>query len=375
MTARILHIIPDLGSGGAQKLLVDLVDELDETSFESLVAPMYDPTGGENLPRKAQVRSLGKKPGFDRTILLKLSRTVSSFKPDVIHTHNYVLPYLLPVLARSSPPVLHTVHTLARVDGATRIGIQLQRQLFRRRRVLPVAVCPAIARDVQTFHDLPFDVTTVMNGVHIAAAGSAPRRDPRLRQSFGAGEDDLLAVFVGRLEPPKDLNCLLTAVAEARRRQGNLRLLIIGEGGMRRSLEVRAASLGLSDVVTFAGQRSDVSTLLASGDIFALPSFYEGLPLALLEAMALGLAVVASNVGGVQDAIEPDQSGVLVPAGNQDAFTAALVKLGKDDSLRSSLGAAAKRRAERLFDVVDMTRSYEHLYERLAHRPEAEGRR
>jgi glycosyltransferase involved in cell wall biosynthesis len=173
------------------------------------------------------------------------------------------------------------------------------------------------------------------------------------RQRNGFSDQDLLIVSVARLDRQKNPAALVRAIKAIPEAQ----LVLVGQGDLRSELE------GLPRV-HLLGVRDDIPEILAASDIFALSSDWEGLPLALIEAMAAGLPVVATAVGCVPEVVEDGVSGLLIGRGNQAELVAALISLAHDSGLRSSLGKAARRRSE-VFSLQAMVSAYEQLFAKL----------
>ena len=175
---------------------------------------------------------------------------------------------------------------------------------------------------------------------------------------------------MARLEPQKNPLGLIESFVQAFGPQAfgdapHSRLLLAGDGSLREAARAYAAQRGVADRVHFLGVRAEVAEMLAACDLFALSSHWEGSPLAVMEAMAAGLPVVATAVGGVPELVADGETGILVPAGEERAFAAALVSLARDPSRRQDLAAAALRRAA-AFNLDTMVASYAGLFERLA---------
>jgi glycosyltransferase involved in cell wall biosynthesis len=169
-------------------------------------------------------------------------------------------------------------------------------------------------------------------------------------------------VTVARLSPEKDVATLLKAAALATAGDPALRLEIAGDGPCGAELRRQAGKLGLSGRVCFHGETRDVPALLARAGLFVLPSRTEGVSLTLLEAMASGLAVVATRVGGNPEVVADGETGLLVPPGDPAALAAAILRLSHDDAERRRMGTAGRCRVERRFDVRRMTAAYERMY-------------
>jgi glycosyltransferase involved in cell wall biosynthesis len=185
-----------------------------------------------------------------------------------------------------------------------------------------------------------------------------------LRRECGAGEQDVLAAFVGRLVPIKRVDLVLRAIAEARRQAAPLRLVVAGDGKRRGELEGLTARLDLRDVVTFLGYVSDSSSVAAAADIAILASDNEGTPVALIEAAAAGRPAVATAVGGVPEVVVPG-AGMLAPRGDYDALADALVRFARDAPLRTRMGARAREHVLRKFSIERLLSDVERLYEEL----------
>jgi glycosyltransferase involved in cell wall biosynthesis len=184
------------------------------------------------------------------------------------------------------------------------------------------------------------------------------------RTALRIPQDTVAILAVSRLVPVKRLDRLLVAAAVAARAVPKVRLYIVGDGCSRASLEAQAAALGMADRTVFAGWTADTPNWYAAADIVALTSDNEGTPLSLIEAAAAGRAVVATDVGGVADVVADGETGIVVPAGDEAALAAALIRLARDSELRDRLGAAAPGRAggyaaDRLVDDLDSL--YRHL--------------
>jgi glycosyltransferase involved in cell wall biosynthesis len=169
---------------------------------------------------------------------------------------------------------------------------------------------------------------------------------------------------VGSLRPNKGHRILIDALAALLRSEGQAgwRLAIAGQGEERDALRRQAHEAGLGDRVHLLGQREDIADVHAAADVFAMPSYAEGLPLALLEAMFAGSAIVASGVGGIPEAVADEEEALLTPPGDADALRRALGRLLEDTALRARLGGAARRRADAQFRIERMVDRYETLY-------------
>jgi glycosyltransferase involved in cell wall biosynthesis len=211
----------------------------------------------------------------------------------------------------------------------------------------------------------PGQHTAILNGIDVEAFARGQGDRAEVRREMGVSPDAFLVASVGRLVPVKGHVHLIEALPEVLRRRPDAAVLIVGDGPLRRDLEGRARSLGVADRVRLPGHRGDVARVLGAADLFALPSLNEGLGLALVEAMAMGLATVASRVGGVPEVVLDGETGLLTPPGDAGALAGAILRLMGDAEARARMGAAGRERARARFSIERTVRETERLYEEL----------
>jgi glycosyltransferase involved in cell wall biosynthesis len=230
------------------------------------------------------------------------------------------------------------------------------------------SVSDRLRRDLVTHLRVPegkFEV--IYNGVDLTRIAAADRA--HARREVGASEDEVVIASVGRLVPVKHYESLLGAFARAFGRAAGAvktRLVLIGEGPERAKLEALAASLGIAARTTLLGHREDVPELLVGLDVFVLPSRSEGMSNTLLEAMAAGVPVVASDVGGNSEIVRDGDSGFLYPSGDEARLSQLLTELVGDPARRAQVGRRGYERVMREFSMGAMIAKYEALYERFA---------
>jgi glycosyltransferase involved in cell wall biosynthesis len=357
MKIRVLEVLASLKRAGAERMAVSLACRLDPDRFETAVVSLFDafPEGLEPALEKARVRTwhLGKRAGLDPRMYWRLFRVFRAFQPAIVHTHSYVLRYVWPV---AQGCVVHTVHNLAprEVDA---IGRTIHRLAFRAG-VVPVAVAAEVGRSFRELYGLE-PAATIPNGIDTAEF-RRPGARQEWRRANGFSGEDLLVVSVARLDAQKNPLGLIESFARALGQDPRWHLLMAGTGSL-----AAAARCGTCERVHFLGVRPDVPELLAASDIFALASHWEGHPMSVMEAMAAGLPVVATAVGGVPELVADGETGLLTPAGDNRAFADALAALAADPERRREFGEAGLRRAVQ-FDVDTMIASYSRLFERLA---------
>jgi len=209
-------------------------------------------------------------------------------------------------------------------------------------------------------------VVGIHNGVDLARVVAA-REAADLRRELGIAPDAIVIGTVGRLVPVKGLEPFLRAARLVRERRADLKVLIVGEGPSETRLHALSRDLTLEQNVLFLGHRADCYDLMALMDVFVLPSLSEGIPMALLEAMALSRPVVATRVGGIPEVIEHEVSGLLVDAGQDSALAGACLAMIDDRDRAQRLGIAARIRIEQAFTAQAMADRVAGLYCALAH--------
>lgn len=208
----------------------------------------------------------------------------------------------------------------------------------------------------------PEHISVIENGIEVIQTRAIPEEDlARLRWALRLPEQAHLLLAVGRLIPAKGHAVLLRAMATLTENQTNVICAIAGEGSLQTQLERQARELGIMQRMRFLGLRQDVPQLLKLAELYVQPSLSEGLSMAMLEAMAAGLPIVATDVGAAGKVIEHERSGLLVPANDPGALAGALQTLLDDETLRNRLGAAARQRVQTSYTLEDTCRAYEEL--------------
>jgi glycosyltransferase involved in cell wall biosynthesis len=359
---KILRVINELRQGGVQLRLVIVARELAKRGHDVTVLCIEAEGPNAEELRRAGVRVECRPVARWWSVreAWKLSRWMKAERFDVVHSHNFRQNMLATMAARFAgvPAIfaqVHTMHTYGRKQWVR------TDQLLSRVRSAMLAVSEAVAQDIrQSLKPFPPPrLEVLLNGVELDAFRSMPREEARsgLLAEFRWPAKAVVFLNAGRLSEQKNQRELLEAFAAVHREHPQARLLIAGEGELRGELEQRVGELAIADAVALPGQREDMPRLLAGSDVFVLPSTYEGFSNAILEALASGLPVVASDVGGAREQIREGETGLVVPPRDVPALTHALQRLAGDSAERTRMAEGARKDAERfsLDAMIDRT--------------------
>jgi glycosyltransferase involved in cell wall biosynthesis len=358
---RVLHITPSFGVGGAEQMTSHLMVGLSE-SHDVSGAGLYRAmnTSIESRLNEARIPlwHLNKRPGFDPRIYLALDRVFRQVRPQVVHTHLSVLRYALPALVfRRIPVVIHTLHNLAQYENDW-FGRAVQQFAFRGA-VIPVAISSEVALSFRHVYGVECPAM-VPNCIPVEKYRARLGDRELWRTKLGLDSESTVFICIGRLEPQKNPLLLVRAFADLN--DPSSHLVMLGEGSLRDRILACVRDLRITSRVHLLGERPDVAECLSAADVFVLSSDWEGNPLAVMEAMAASLPVVATAVGGVPELVRFGREGYLVPAGDRKEFTAAIRALLENRELRQEMSRASLRRAVSEFSVERMTAGYAHVY-------------
>jgi glycosyltransferase involved in cell wall biosynthesis/protein-tyrosine-phosphatase len=316
-------------------------------------------------------------------ILRCLVRFFKEHDIDVVHTHRYKDSVLAAIAAKLAGVrhVVRTVHGLREpMSGWAALKFRLYEALDRLALLccvdLVIAVSMRMADTLRASGYRPTSVTHIHNGVDLSAIDERIKKDPACtRRELGIEPDAIVVGTVGRLSAVKGHATLLRAARRILHRHPNATFLIVGSGPLDSELRAEAARLGIGDACVFAGARRDVHDLMAAIDVFVLPSLDEGIPMALLEAMALRIPVVATAVGGVPEVVQDGVTGILVPAADHEALADASLRLIADREWAHAVGARGRQLVEQRFTQERCGRALLTAYRSVALIPRIHTRR
>jgi sugar transferase (PEP-CTERM/EpsH1 system associated) len=362
---RILHVISYMGRGGAEMGILKLIAGLGE-GFEHRICTTrgLDADFVRSSFSEEKMYFAGSSDLKLQFPLFRLARIMRRYRPHIVHTRNWgAIEAVAAAKLAGVPVVIHSEHGYE-IDMFA--GLPVRRRLFRRAAYAMADAVFAVTRELRDFHACqawirPERIGVIYNGVDTQRF--APRRETRtvVRKELGLPEESFVVGAVGRLVAIKDHQTLLKAAALLSASGIDVRVLLVGSGPERERLHGRATD-ALEGRVCFAGDSSRVPEMLNAMDVFVLPSLGEGMSNTLLEAMACGLPVLATNVGGNPEIIENDVSGCLFTPGDAEWLASKLKLLARDPALIHQLGTTARNRAIESFNLSRMLETYRSFY-------------
>lgn len=368
---RVLHVVKGLGPGGAERLLCVAAAERNRERFDydvAYVLPWKDHLVAELTGDGVGVHCVGQGSGRARPVLdlrwvARLRALVTSGGYDVVHVHTPVIAgFVRPIvrlLGRRRPKLVFTEHNGWRtyalptrlVNGVT-YGLDDAH----------VAVSNEVRASIhRRFRD---EVEVLVHGVRVDELRKQRAERAAVRSELGFSDDDVVIGTVANYLPQKAYPVLFEAARIAVAAEPSVRFVSVGQGHLEEEIKAEHARSGLGDRFQLLGYRADAVRILAGCDVFTLASHYEGMPVALMEALALGLPVAATAVGGVPDAVTEGREGLLVPPGRPGELADTYVRLAKDEMLRTQMAQAAYDRGAD-FDIRRAVRRMEDVYATL----------
>ena len=380
-TYKILRIIARLNIGGPALHCIILNSELVPRNYKSLlVTGVESPTEGNmyDLARRKAVKpividALGREIFFkeDFRALIRLIKLINLEKPDIVHTHTAKAGTLGRIAAKLTgvPIIIHTFHghVFHSYFGffRTKFFLWLERLLAKFTDVI-ITVSEQQRDEIIKYKvAAPEKIIAIPLGLDLKPFIGSNADPNELRVEFSVPEQTKLVGIVARLVPVKNHVCFLEAARLVLKRYDDVRFMIIGDGELRGTLEQKARDLGMEDRVIFMGFQHNLQKIYAGLDIVALSSYNEGLPVALIEAMAAGKPVISSDVGGVVDLILDGNNGLLVPSNEPESLAEATLYLLEHPERRKMMGEAGREKVYPHFDKKRLVDDIDNLYENL----------
>ena len=360
----IAHLVQNLSIGGLERVVINLMTGVKNLGYETVLYTLGE--GGELVAELAgqgyEVVALNKRPGMDYFLPVRLSRLFKRRGIDIVHAHNFS-----PLVYGSIGGRLAGVSGVVYTAHGAKTSSRRKQVLFQRLGLVDrmVFVSDDARRAALTNGGLSDrGVETIVNGIDLEryAAGTAAARAQK-KDELGIPPGAAVLGIVARLTPAKDHANLLRAFKIIVEDGLDARLLVVGDGELREQLEAETDELGQKKEVLYVGARSDVPELLGVMDVFVLSSYTEGLAMTLLEAMAAGLPIVATSVGGNSEVVVDGETGIIVPPRDSRALAEAVRELLLKPEMAAGMGQKGRGRACAEFGIDAMVRQYEKLYE------------
>jgi glycosyltransferase involved in cell wall biosynthesis len=360
---RVLFLLTSMPVGGAETLLVNLVRRLDRTRFAPEIVCLKEPGPlGEMLAAEMPVHHDLLACKYDVRILPRLWSLMRRPQADAVVTvgaGDKMFWGRLAAYLAGVPVVASALHSTGWPDGVGRLNRMLTQ-------ITDAFIGVADAHAVHLVENERFPaakVNTIYNGVDCERF--APQDATPIRSELGIAADAPVVGILAALRPEKNHELFLHGAAAIRQTLPAAQFIIVGDGPKRNELQTLAKNLKLADAVHFVGSRSDVPALLAACNVVALTSHNEASPVSILEALACGVPVVASNVGSVRETVVEGVTGRLFAPGDEGAFVGATVELLQNRQEARRLGEEGRRRVEARWSLEAMVRGYEELIERI----------
>jgi len=366
---KVIFLITDLPRDGAQRQLLELVKGLDKRRFQPIVLTLNP--GGYLEQEFKRVRgvhllSVGRKGKYDFLCFFRVLRIMRRMKADVVQP--FLTPAtlfgLVPALFCRTPVKIVTERNGPQIRAGTGQRLYLKAEDMLSRFADWAISNSRAGRDFLIQRGIkPSRVKVIYNGINLDRLHPDRESVERVRQKIGIPQGGKVVGMMARMFPPKNHALFLQAAALVNQSAPQTRFALLGDGPLRGSLEEMSRKLRLESEIVFLGEQQDVGTYLSSFDIAVMSSDTEGCSNSLLEAMALGIPVIATDVGGNREVVSPGENGLLVPPGNAEALAKAIITVLENPGLVKSMGEKARQRVVTEFSLERMVSQYESLYQ------------
>ena len=365
---RVLETIRQGKVGGGESHLLSLVEHLNKLEFEPIAlsftdGPMIDRLNTLNVENHV----IPTEKAFDFSIERNVRKLLRDRAINVIHAHGTRAYTNVIWSARALKiPVVYTVHGWSFHEDQTPVTklmrVWSERMLVRQaRQTISVSESDQLTGKK---HFGKFDSVVINNGIDLKKFDrNQPLKD--IRAEYGIAKDVILVGYILRITHQKNPLGMIDAFHQVLGRTNNVRLLMVGEGDLKDQVRAKVKELGIEDYVHFDNFRQDVPDILQAIDIYCLPSLWEGLPIGLLEAMAMGKAVIATDVNGSKEVVNHEENGLLIKPEDITGLADAIVRLCKQPVLRKELQDHARSTINQQYNVEHMTQSTEEIYHQI----------
>ena len=373
-TPLVAHIIYALGTGGLENGLVNIINRAPRKRYRHAIICLTDADdfASRITAPGVEIIQLHKKPGHDIRLYWRLLKTLKRLKPVIVHTRNLTslemqaLTFFLPGVRRIHGEHGRDIHDL---DGSNR-KYNFLRKVFRPFIHCYIAVSHDLGQWLKTVVGVPSEkVKQIYNGVDIERFLPAAHKNAALLPANFLPRDAIVIGAVGRIAEVKNQRSLILAVDQVLKAKpelvDRLRVMLVGDGPLLAGIKTLVSDLRLSDIIWLPGDRTDIPQLLQQMDIFVLPSLAEGVSNTVLEAMATGLPVIATRVGGNPELVEEDVNGLLADVDDSQQLAKALLKLIEQPELRQGLGQQGLKKVSETFNWQKTVAQYLAVYDEV----------
>ncbi len=362
----LLYLNYSYDIGGIETLVLNMCRYLDKSKFNMYICSLKKDNvlKSEFEEMNIPLHVIVKKEGIDIGLIFKLRKLFRKLDIDIVHTHNAAQWFYgaLAVIGLNKPKIIHTQHSVLE-QGKNKLLYSLR--FLAKKTAFIVCVAEYVADYMVNKGKLFKEkVKVVYNGITVEKFELTVDGKQK-KESLGVPAGYKLLGIVARLVPVKDHKTLLDALKLVLQKGNKVKLLIAGGGELAKDLEEHAIELEIEKEVVFLGKRRDIPEILNVLDIFILSSISEGLSVTLLESMASGLPVVATDVGGNAEVVIQGKTGVLVPSGNSEELARAIIGLLENEEKTISMGREGKKQVREKFNIEKMINEYRELYSKM----------
>lgn len=355
---KILYVITSLGLGGAENLLLSYLKRLDRNKYDFFVCALREKPDDllSEISKYSEVINLGVKNKFNPRVIFRLRKLIRQIQPDLIHTHLFQARFYTTIAYLFSNPTILITHKHNNVNPQKHnvfIFLEMLSILFNTK---VIAISQSVKKSLTKFELVPSKkIFVLLNGIDYQ------KFNKNAVPKHYSNDKPIIIGTVCRLEPQKGLSYLLLAMKIILAKFPETRLEIVGDGSLLGELQDLSKKLSISKSVFFFGKFAEVIPFYNRMDIFVLPSINEGFGIVLLEAMASGVPVVATNVDGIKEVVIDGESGILIPPRSPEAIANAIVKIIENPQLAGDLVEAGFKRSK-LFDIQAHVMKIDELY-------------
>ncbi|MCH5180068.1 MAG: glycosyltransferase [Erysipelotrichales bacterium] len=351
-------VLPSLCYGGAETMSTQLAKAINKSKFEVHFITTHSLGNNDLLQvlksdQNIKIYSLEEDNGISIKAIRKMNKYLKQIKPDVIHTHIHAYAYVFLYALLHHVKVIHTMHSMPIYESNSK-GKFILKRMSKAKVLCAVGISDIISSQIKDLYGQTL-IETIYNPVDLERFNLKNKKDHK----------DFTIITVGRMEKEKNQILLLRAFNDFHKIHNDTKLIIVGDGKLKNDLIDYVTENKLTDYVSFVGSVKDTENYYSMGDVFVLTSIYEGLPMTILEAMACGLPIISTNVGGIPDIV--DSNGILIESNDLIGLTNAMVELKENENKRLELGQKSYKKSKK-YDLKLIATQYEDLYVKYAKR-------